>query len=93
MTNDQAVSTEGIRLAVLGIYREVLGSTAFTAQDDFFDHGGDSVKGVDVVHGIRDLLGVKLSVSTLFMLRTVDEITEEITTVLVDPADHDAPRG
>jgi acyl carrier protein len=84
MSNDATYSSADIRDIVLNLYREVLGRNEISADDDFFDNGGDSVKGVEVIHRLHDLTGVRLSISTMYIRRTADDLSEEVTAALVD---------
>ncbi|HSL81570.1 MAG TPA: amino acid adenylation domain-containing protein, partial [Thermoanaerobaculia bacterium] len=49
-----------------GIWREVLGAAAPGRDDDFFELGGDSLLGLQVVARLRRELGLSLEVRTLF---------------------------
>jgi nonribosomal peptide synthetase MxcG len=82
MSNSQTYSSIEVRDLVLNLYQEVLGATEVSAQDDFFDHGGDSVKGVALLHRLRDITGVRLAIATLFIRRTPEELSEEVTAAL-----------
>ncbi|HEX5115475.1 MAG TPA: acyl carrier protein [Pseudonocardiaceae bacterium] len=78
MLNSKTYTTDEIRDLVVGLFREILGNRNITAEDDFFEHGGDSVKGVTLVHSLRDKVGVRVPIATLFMRRTPDELCDEV---------------
>ncbi len=84
MSNAENYSSSEIHDLVLDLFRKVLGNPEFPARDDFFDHGGDSIKGVEVLHGIRDLTGVRLTMSTLYLHRSPDELAAELTANLAE---------
>jgi hypothetical protein len=84
MTQQQTHSPTEIRDLVLRLYREVLGEPGITGEDDFFDHGGDSEKGVMVLHQLRDLTGARVAMSTMYMRPTADELSEEVASALTE---------
>jgi acyl carrier protein len=82
MLNDQLCSPAEAGELVLGLFREALGSEALPADADFFENGGDSVKAVAVIHKLRDLTGIRIPLSTMFLRRTAEEFTEEVISAL-----------
>jgi acyl carrier protein len=63
---------------LLVLWREVLGAEV-TADEDFFDAGGDSLVAVQLASRVRSEMGVQLPISALFDHPTVTELA-----VLVD---------
>ncbi|MET7433644.1 amino acid adenylation domain-containing protein, partial [Streptomyces flaveolus] len=49
-----------------GLFAEVLGTDGFGPDDDFFAHGGHSLRANRLVNRVRRLLGVSVPVNTLF---------------------------
>jgi nonribosomal peptide synthetase MxcG len=78
MPNADAHTAVEIREIVLKSYQQVLDLEQIAPEDDFFDRGGDSVKGVALLHQLRDITGVRVPIATLFMRRTPEEIADEI---------------
>jgi acyl carrier protein len=58
------------------LWAEVLGVDRVGVHDDFFDLGGHSLLGVQLVSRVREMFGVKLSVRTVFTSATVAEMAE-----------------
>ncbi|MEV4319538.1 acyl carrier protein [Actinocrispum sp. NPDC049592] len=82
MTEQITYSPVQIRDIVLKLYQQVLGNSDICGQDDFFDHGGDSEKGVIVLHTLRDLTGARIAMSTMYMCPSADELSEEVASAL-----------
>lgn len=51
---------------VLSVFREVLASPGLTVNDDFFRHGGNSLKAVRVLSMLRERLAVQVSTVVIF---------------------------
>lgn len=64
--------------AALTAYRQVLGNPALTAQDDFFEFGGDSVQAMDVIAAIEETTGIQVSVGMFFRYPTAAELADAI---------------
>src|SRR5208283_5324900 len=63
---------------VAAFFAEVLGIKEIGAFDNFFDLGGDSLRGAQVVGRVNSALGANLPVTTLFRRPTVAEFAGEI---------------
>jgi hypothetical protein len=59
-----------------GIWAEVLGVRRVGVEDDFFELGGDSILGAQVLARVRGAFGVGLSARTVFDASTVAELAE-----------------
>lgn len=51
---------------LLGLYKEVMGIQTLTLQDDFFDLGGDSLLGVEIINLIHKKFQKKITYNDLF---------------------------
>jgi hypothetical protein len=58
---------------VAGLFAEVLGVRAVGALDHFFEHGGDSLRGAQLIGRVNSLLRAELEVALLFRRPTVAE--------------------
>lgn len=63
---------------VLSAYREVLKNPALSAQDDFFDSGGDSIAAMEVAEKTMATTGVELPIAWFFIYPTAEELAEAI---------------
>lgn len=63
--------TESISLE---IWQDVLGSRKITVCDNFFDHGGDSIKAVQIVSRLREK-GILLNVKDLLSYHTIRQVS------------------
>jgi amino acid adenylation domain-containing protein len=61
-----------------GVYATVLGLTRVSIRDSFFDLGGNSLMATQAASRIRDLLGVDLSVPTLFESPGIQELAARL---------------
>jgi FkbH-like protein len=64
--------------AIAAIWTLVLGVSALGTADDFFDLGGDSLRGTQVVARLRQTFAVSLSLDTLFQAPTVEALARRI---------------
>ncbi|MEU7229015.1 amino acid adenylation domain-containing protein [Streptomyces chrestomyceticus] len=72
---------------VTGVWRDVLGTEAVSPSDSFFDLGGDSISGLQVVNRVQKLFGVELDVLTLFDYDTPEDLTGYLGTLLAPEPD------
>jgi len=82
MSGNRTYSQDDVRDIVLGLYQDVLSSKDIGASDDFFDLGGDSTKGVQIIHRLYDEIGVKLTMAALFTGRTPEGVADEAMALL-----------
>lgn len=68
----------GAEERILQMFTRILGITNLNENDNFFDLGGDSLMGMQVINLINKEFGVKLTYETLFSHATVKELTEII---------------
>lgn len=69
---------ELVASALEGIWREVLGVTTISADDDFLEQGGDSLMATQLVSRISTRLGVQIPVSTVFEIRRFSRLLEHV---------------
>lgn len=62
-----------------GWWRELLTAERVSADDDFFDLGGDSIIAVQLFRKINSSFGIDLGLSTIFDARTIRQLAEIIS--------------
>ncbi|MCP3161842.1 myxochelin non-ribosomal peptide synthetase MxcG [Myxococcus qinghaiensis] len=73
-----AQATTELERVVLGIWEEVLGATGLTAQDDFFDRGGQSLQSIQVANRLGIALGREVPVATVFRYPTAAALAQAL---------------
>ncbi|WP_082731080.1 MULTISPECIES: non-ribosomal peptide synthetase [unclassified Sphingomonas] len=68
--------------ALVAIYAELLKVDRIGIHDSFFELGGDSLKAVQVIARIRQLLDLEVPLPLLFEVQSVAELAEEIVAML-----------
>ncbi|MCP3099470.1 myxochelin non-ribosomal peptide synthetase MxcG [Myxococcus sp. K15C18031901] len=63
---------------VLRVWEEVLGATGLTAQDDFFERGGQSLQSIQVANRLGIALGREVSVATVFRYPTAAALAQAL---------------
>ena len=63
---------------VAAIWSRVLGVEGISADEDFFDLGGHSLLAARIVHGVREDLGVDLSIADLFEAPILSALSQRI---------------
>lgn len=63
---------------VLGVFREVLDEPSLAATDDFFRHGGNSLKAVRALSMLRDRLGIEVSTVIIFSEPTPERLSRAL---------------
>ncbi|NED34995.1 non-ribosomal peptide synthetase [Streptomyces sp. SID8499] len=71
---------------VARIWAEALGADVVTAEDDFFQLGGDSLPALRVLFALRRAFGVDLPLITLFEATTVEELARRVDLAASAPA-------
>lgn len=75
------VAADSIFDAVLTAYRQALNNAEITAEDDFFELGGDSVRVMDATELIWKMTGVEIGLGLFFTYPTAAELA---TAILAD---------
>ena len=83
------------REAVEAIWRDVLGAPGDDPGADFFELGGDSLAGLQIVEQVRRRLGVELSMDALFEGPTLGELVRRVeeASPVSAPLPRPAPRA
>lgn len=63
------------------IWKDILSKERISANDNFFEIGGNSLKAIQLISRIHKDLGIKLPLKTVFIGRTIKNITREIDNV------------
>lgn len=63
---------------IQGIWKEVFGLERIGVKDNFFEIGGHSLKGIQVINGIHKALNVKIGVENIFQYPTIAELAEVV---------------
>ncbi|MFF5016519.1 amino acid adenylation domain-containing protein [Streptomyces sp. NPDC001165] len=71
---------------VARIWSEALGADVVTAEDDFFQLGGDSLLALRTLFALRRAFGVDLPLITLFAATTVEELARRVDLAASTPA-------
>ncbi|MFF9314096.1 amino acid adenylation domain-containing protein [Streptomyces sp. NPDC014748] len=71
---------------VARIWAEALGADVVSAEDDFFQLGGDSLPALRVLFALRRAFGVDLPLITLFEATTVEELARRVDLAASAPA-------
>ncbi len=72
------VGSNDIEGELVGVFSEFFGRDDIRGQDDFFELGGDSLKGMTLVARINQKIGANLSIRDLYRYSTIKQITEEL---------------
>lgn len=67
---------DDIERAIRDTWREVFGFERIGVHDNFFDIGGHSLKGIQVINGIHKALNVKIGVENIFQYPTIAQLAE-----------------
>ena len=67
-----------MQINLVDIISEILEMESIDIDDDFFEIGGDSLKGITLISKIKKVLNVELPIQKLFDLRTVKQMAEFI---------------
>jgi acyl carrier protein len=80
-----ALSLESIQRMFIEIWSEVLG-VKVQPGDDFFDLGGDSIAGVQVMFRASELIGLEVSPTVIYAHTTIEDLAAEVERLLADGA-------
>ncbi|WP_197087767.1 non-ribosomal peptide synthetase [Micromonospora sp. HK10] len=91
------VADGGAEAAMSRIWAGVLGAAEPAPDDDFFEHGGDSLRAAALVAAIRTELGVELPAGALLEWPTLGEVTAAVgrataaSAIVADPSRSSGP--
>jgi len=69
---------------MLHVWRSFFGRMEITAEDDFFEIGGDSLKALTIISRMHKALNVEIPIAELFARPSVKQLTEYITALKKD---------
>ena len=84
------VAADSIFDAVLTAYRQALNNAEITAEDDFFEFGGDSLRVMEATELIWKMTGVEIGLGLFFTYPTAAELATAILADQVSTAAHAA---
>lgn len=73
-----ATAATGLERVVLRVWEQVLGVSGMSAQDDFFDLGGQSLQSIQVANRLGVELGREVSVATVFRHPTAAALAQAL---------------
>jgi nonribosomal peptide synthetase MxcG len=72
-------SQESVLDAVLAAYRKALDDPSVSADDDFFELGGDSFQAMDIMTALEEATGKQISAGVIFAFPTAAGLARAIT--------------
>ncbi|SMC64298.1 non-ribosomal peptide synthetase [Kibdelosporangium aridum] len=78
---------------IAGLWGSVLGVDRVSAEDDFFDLGGDSILTIRLLSEIRGLFGVRLSPRVVFDRPTVRALSEAVELAVLEDIERSVHTG
>ncbi len=79
LATDSVAPRDEAEEAIAQIWRDILGVQSLGIHDDFFDLGGHSLSGVQVVAKIQASFGIDVPVNVLFEAPTIAEFVDRLT--------------
>jgi thioester reductase-like protein len=76
----RTVVTTDVEARILAIFKKLLGVETVKTTDNFFDLGGDSLLGIDLIAYVKDEFELSVPLNALFAAPTVAEIVQLIET-------------
>jgi phthiocerol/phenolphthiocerol synthesis type-I polyketide synthase E len=76
---------DAVEEAVAAIWAEVLGLDRVGIHDDFFDLGGHSLLGMQVIYRLRDTFRIEISVRHLFTATTIAGLAHALESLEPQP--------
>ena len=70
---------ESVLNAALAAYRKVLDDPSVSADDDFFELGGDSFQAMDIIAALEEATGKQVSAGVIFAFPTAAGLARVIT--------------
>ncbi len=81
--------SDGTEKLLAPVWERVLGYSPVYADDDFFIAGGDSLKAIYLVNGIKKDLGIQISVKEVFTSGTLSMLAKAVDAANADSTDTD----
>jgi len=72
------VGGNSIQAKILSVWIDVLKSSSISVNDSFFDLGGHSLNGSQIINGIKNELGVDIDLNVLFEYDTIESLAKYI---------------
>ncbi|MFE1872681.1 amino acid adenylation domain-containing protein [Streptomyces sp. NPDC059496] len=81
---ESSAPVDDVLAAVMRVWQDVLGTDEVSPADSFFDLGGDSISGIQVVNRVQTLFGIELDVLTIFEYETPEALTGHLEELLAE---------
>ncbi|MDW3194583.1 MAG: amino acid adenylation domain-containing protein [Cytophagales bacterium] len=90
----EPIEEVSLEKTLIAIFSQFFGKKGVTANDDFFELGGDSLKGMTLVARINQKVGTQLSIGDLYKHTTIRELTDKLSDDIGEQVtEHDIPKA
>lgn len=88
-TGEHVAPRNAMEERLVNIWKEVLQAEQVGIYDDFFNIGGDSLMGIQVLSAIREEFSLNIPMNILFQFKTISDLAEYMTVIAAEPAASD----
>lgn len=73
-----------IDMSLFEIWSQILGINKLSIDGNFFENGGHSISAIRLASAVRDILGVEITISNIFLYPTIEALSDFIANSSVD---------